>query len=128
MVEVTFWPEGKSVRVRPGTTLLDAARLAGRPLTVRCGGKAACLMCKIGVHPEHGEAGLSRPTPQERRKLGEGGGSRLGCQCRALGDCQVVLPENPLKAAVRRQLERQAEEDDDSWLRSFRRKDQEGME
>ncbi|OXM16661.1 2Fe-2S iron-sulfur cluster-binding protein [Paenibacillus herberti] len=120
MIEVTFWPEGRKVKVRRGTTLLIAAHQAGVPLTVRCGGKAACLMCKLNVHPDFGEKGLSAPTEQERHKLGSSSGQRLGCQCRVLGDCHVIMPEDPLKAAVRRQLERQAEEDDDSWLRSFR--------
>ncbi|MCM3747392.1 2Fe-2S iron-sulfur cluster-binding protein [Paenibacillus pasadenensis] len=120
MIEVTFWPQGRKVKVSRGTNLLIAAQQAGLPMTVRCGGKAACLMCKVDIHPDYGEAGMSARTEQERFKLGADSGQRLGCQARVLGPCHAILPEDPLKAAVRRRLELQAEEDDDSWLRSFR--------
>lgn len=41
---VTFWPSGKSIKVKPGTTLLDAARRANIPIRTRCGAKllASC--------------------------------------------------------------------------------------
>ncbi|CDN42831.1 MULTISPECIES: 2Fe-2S iron-sulfur cluster-binding protein [Paenibacillus] len=120
MAEATFWPSGKTVKVRPGTTLLSAARQAGLSVPVRCDGKAACLMCKMSLLPDHGDQGLSRLSEVERRKLGTDGHQRLGCQSRVTGNCHVSIPESPLKAAVRRQLERQAAEDDDDWLRGFR--------
>ena len=120
MPKVTFWPEGKTVDVRSGTTLLVASRQAGIGLTVRCDGKASCLMCKVTLHPEHGGVGLSPLSAVESRKLGEDGERRLGCQTRVTGDCHAVIPESPLKAVIRRQLERQAAEDDDDWLRGFR--------
>jgi ferredoxin len=120
MPDATFLPEGKKISVRSGTTLLSAARLAGISIPVRCEGKASCLMCKMSLLPEHGEKGLSPLSDVERLKLGPDGLQRLGCQTRVIGSCHVRIPESPLKAAVRRQLERQAEEDDDEWLRGFR--------
>jgi len=106
---VTFLPDGKSAEVRQGTTLLDASRRARVHVRTRCGGKAACLMCKVDAG---GGGGLAEPNTNERLKLGEllEQGYRLACQAKVTGDVTVTLPEDPLKAAIRKQLERQQEE------------------
>ncbi|MFB5265982.1 2Fe-2S iron-sulfur cluster-binding protein [Paenibacillus enshidis] len=111
--EVTFLPAGKKTVVRTGMTVLEAARKAGIHIPTRCAGKASCLMCKITVIPADGE--ITLPTAAEERKLGLllSKGVRLSCQARVTGKTEVTVPEDPLKAAVRRQLERQAE--DDLW-------------
>jgi len=110
MPRITFLPDGKTVDVRPGTTLLAAAWKAGVAVRTRCGGVAGCLMCKVKVDDP---ASVSPPNAAELRKLGEGeDGDRLSCQTKALKDATVHVPEDPLKAAVRRQLERQKEEED----------------
>lgn len=112
--EVVFEPEGQTISVRSGTTLLDAAKRARAPVRTRCGGVAGCLMCKVTV-PADLAGALSPPTEAERRKLGPllEQGMRLSCQARVRGALRVEVPEDPLKAAVRRQLERQ--ETDDLW-------------
>lgn len=112
--EVTFWPSGKKIKVRHGTTLLDAARRANLPIVTRCGGKAACFMCKVSVRPE---SELLPIGDNERRKLSglEGDHIRLGCQAKVAGKVSVDIPLDPLRAAVARQLARQAEENDDLW-------------
>lgn len=111
--EVVFLPAGKKTAVRAGTTVLEAARKAGIYIPTRCAGKASCLMCKITANPTN--AGMTLPTVAEERKLGPllDEGTRLSCQARVTGDAKITVPEDPLKAAVRRQLERQAE--DDLW-------------
>ncbi|HZG57475.1 2Fe-2S iron-sulfur cluster-binding protein [Paenibacillus sp.] len=109
MPRLTFLPDGKTIDVRPGTTVLAAARQAGVGVRTRCGGVAGCLMCKVKVlEPDR----VSPPTESERRKMGDAvDGERLACQTKAAGDATIVVPEDPLKAAVRRQLERQKEDD-----------------
>ena len=42
MPKVTFLPEGKSIEVAPGTTLLQAAKTAHAPVGYACGGVCAC--------------------------------------------------------------------------------------
>ncbi|MBW7473457.1 2Fe-2S iron-sulfur cluster binding domain-containing protein [Paenibacillus oenotherae] len=110
-VDITFLPSGRSASVRAGTTVLDAARKAGVPIRTRCDGKAACLMCKVTTASGQG---LSPLSDNERRKLAglEGQGTRLACQTKVTGKAVVEVPEDPLRAAVRRQLMRQAEEDE----------------
>jgi 2Fe-2S ferredoxin len=108
--EITFMPDNKKVQVRIGTTLLDAGRRARVNIRTRCGGKAACMMCKVQVK---GQEGLAPMNVNEQLKLGEQAsqGYRLACQARIQGDVCVTLPEDPLKAAVRVQLLKQQEED-----------------
>ncbi|MCZ8512930.1 2Fe-2S iron-sulfur cluster-binding protein [Paenibacillus filicis] len=112
MAVITFLPSRKTLQVRPGTTVLGAAGKARVPIQVRCGGNASCLMCKIVVAPEHA-AGLAPLTKNEQLKLGslQESGYRLGCQAKITGDVTVSIPEDPLKSAIRRQLERQREEE-----------------
>ncbi|WP_442601114.1 2Fe-2S iron-sulfur cluster-binding protein [Paenibacillus sp. KN14-4R] len=111
--EVTFLPDNKRAQVRPGTTLLDASRKAKVHIRTRCGGKAACLMCKVHVQEETAN-GVMEPNQNERLKLGSSiqEGYRLSCQAKVRGSVVVSVPEDPLKAAVRRQLERAGEEDE----------------
>ncbi|HEY2492886.1 MAG TPA: 2Fe-2S iron-sulfur cluster-binding protein [Paenibacillus sp.] len=116
--EVTFKPMGKKIKVRAGTTILDTARKCGVHIATRCGGKAACLMCKVELSP-HEESSVSTANDAERRKLGSllEQGIRLSCQARVQNEISVIIPEDPLKAAVRKQLEaaRNKDHDDDLW-------------
>lgn len=108
---VRFLPDDRKIEVRPGTTLLDAARKARVTVRTRCGGYLGCLMCKIKVIDS---AGLEPAKPNERLKLGSlaDEGFRYACQARVLGNVTAELPEDPLKAAIRRQLEKQREEEE----------------
>lgn len=111
---VRFWPSGRSIQVKPGTTLLEAARRANVPIKTRCGGNAACFMCKVTVRPG---SELLPISDIERRKLAglDDSHMRLACQARAAGVVDVDIPLDPLRAAVARQLARQAEEDGPLW-------------
>ncbi|MEK5476717.1 2Fe-2S iron-sulfur cluster-binding protein [Paenibacillus sp. FSL R5-0407] len=112
--QITFLPQKKTLKVRPGSTVLRASREARVHIATRCGGNAGCLMCKVKVAPDQADA-LTPPTEAERRKLGPllNQGIRLACQANIIGSAVVELPEDPLKAAIRKQLERQ--NDDDLW-------------
>ena len=115
---VTFMPSGRQASARAGTTLLEASRRAGESIRTRCGGVAGCLMCKVRV-PDDQAAFLRPPTLAETRKLGSSleEGIRLSCQARTAGNGDVVVhvPEDPLKAAIRKRLEEQKKQDDDWW-------------
>ena len=112
--EVTFWPSGQTVSVKHGTTLLEASRRAHVVIPTRCGGKAACFMCKVSVRPH---SALQPISERERMKLAglEGSQIRLACQARVAGKVEVDVPPDRLRAAVMRQLARQAEDDDKLW-------------
>ncbi|MBH5317968.1 2Fe-2S iron-sulfur cluster binding domain-containing protein [Paenibacillus sp. GSMTC-2017] len=112
--EIVFWPSGRSVRVRRGTTVLDASRRAGLSIKTRCGGKAACFMCKVIVKPG---SDLLPMGDEERRKLAgmEEKNIRLSCQVRVAGKTDVELLPDPLQSAVAKALARQKEQDDALW-------------
>jgi 2Fe-2S ferredoxin len=109
--KITFLPEQKTALVRTGTTVLAAAARAGIKISQRCDGKAACLTCKIQAEKQ---SGLSEPNQKEHFKLGTqlDDGVRLACQTIIIGEATVAVPEDPLKAAIRRRLEAK----DDDWL------------
>lgn len=109
--EVIFFPDKKTVIVRPGTSLLDASKRARVSIRSRCGGQASCLMCKVTVQDQ---SGLSPVASKEELKLGDlkDRSIRLACQARVTRNAVVEIPEDPLKAAIRAQLQRQKEEDD----------------
>jgi len=115
---ITFKPAGKHIKVRHGTSVLNAARNCGVHIPTRCGGKAGCLMCKIEVSGQHSLA-LSPIADVEKRKLGSlvNDGIRLSCQSLIQGDVEVNIPEDRLKAAIRKQLEaaRNKDFEDELW-------------
>ncbi|MBI9105991.1 MAG: DUF4445 domain-containing protein [Spirochaetales bacterium] len=47
MHSVKFYPSNKSVSVRSGTSLLEAARKAGLEVNTNCGGEGICGKCKM---------------------------------------------------------------------------------
>ena len=108
---VRFLPEDTKIEVRPGTSLLDASRKAKIAIRTRCGAKAACLMCKVTVDDQFG---LHPPNQNETLKLGSllQQGIRLSCQATIRGDVVAVVPEDPLKAAIRAKLAEQHKGDD----------------
>jgi 2Fe-2S ferredoxin len=101
MARVTFLPEGKTAEVERGTSLLDAAEVAGVDLPSNCGGVCACTTCHVWV--ERGLESLSEVEEREDDKLQEAAGlsshSRLACQARVGGeDVLVRVPGNRIKA------------------------------
>ncbi len=92
MAKVTFLPDGRTVEVGPGTSILDAADAAGVELPHNCGGVCACTTCHVWV--EAGYDGLSPIAEREDDKLDEAEGlsprSRLGCQA-LVGEADVVV-------------------------------------
>ena len=88
---VVFEPDGRTLDVPDGQTLLEAARQAGIHVETPCGGKGTCGGCRV-IIPQH------TPEPSDtcrevlsgeeiRRNL------RLACQVRVRRDLRVVIPE-----------------------------------
>jgi uncharacterized 2Fe-2S/4Fe-4S cluster protein (DUF4445 family) len=111
-VDVTFEPPGVTVRVAPGTRVLEAARSAGVRLSASCGGRGTCGDCAVKVLA--GE--LAPPSEYEAASLaGAPAGVRLACLARVTGPLTLrplgvatgaatetvpVVTEEPLVAAV----------------------------
>jgi adenylate cyclase len=73
-------------------SILEVSRMAGRPHTAVCGGRARCTTCRVMV--VDGEENLPPPTPDEARALERIHAPpklRLACQTRPNGDVSVQL-------------------------------------
>jgi 2Fe-2S ferredoxin len=90
--KVTFQPEGLSVEVAAGTTILGAGLRVGARLGHACGGKCACSTCHVYVRA--GAHSLSESQDNEQDVLDKAfdvrPSSRLGCQTK-VGDEDVVV-------------------------------------
>src|SRR5271157_146587 len=47
--QVTFSPSGRSTLVADGATILQAAEVAGEPVSAECGGRGACGRCMVRI-------------------------------------------------------------------------------
>ena len=88
MVNVTFLPSGKRLRVKKNSTILQAAQEAGEGIRSICGGKGSCGKCKVVL-----ERGKVEKNPEPHEKfIKKGENAILACQSRILTDVQVFIP------------------------------------
>jgi 2Fe-2S ferredoxin len=96
--KVTILPDGRTVEVPEGTTLLEASRLAAAKHGSACGGVCACSTCHVWVR--QGGESLSEPSEKELDVLDKAfdvrSSSRLACQARiGKGDVTFeIVPES----------------------------------
>jgi adenylate cyclase len=85
------YPSGQSVHVIPGTSVLEASRLAGVPHASICGGRGRCSTCRVQVRGQPGA--VPPPRGDEQRVLNRIraiGSIRLACQLRPTGAVEVA--------------------------------------
>jgi uncharacterized 2Fe-2S/4Fe-4S cluster protein (DUF4445 family) len=90
LVTVTFAPEETRARVPAGTTLLGAAREAGREIITTCGARGRCRSCRLKVVAGNAPP----PTLADRIQLGEDEVReryRLACQSEVGDDLTVLI-------------------------------------
>ena len=87
---VRFQPSGRSIRVSPQTTLLEAARRAGLPIASGCGARAMCGRC--GLQIVEGERHLAPESHREREvKRANRIDTALRLSCKRLLSSDVVV-------------------------------------
>jgi adenylate cyclase len=95
------YPDGRFVDVTPGTTVLEASRIAGIPHASVCGGRGRCSTCRVRVRAEIGS--IDPPEPVEQRVLRRIAATpniRLACQLRPRGHVEVTPLLPPFAAAA----------------------------
>jgi len=95
------YPDGHIVEVTPGTSVLEASRLAGILHASVCGGRGRCSTCRIRVRG----AAQSLDPPGEAslrvlRRIGARSNVRLACQLRPRGAVEVTPLLPPFAHAV----------------------------
>ena len=91
LVEVRFEPQGKTVFVAPGTTLLEASRMAGIDLATGCT-KGQCGTDAVQVTSD-GLAPVEGAELATLRRMGLGEGFRLACSARVAQGAITVFSE-----------------------------------
>ena len=96
VVKLTY-PDGRVVPVPPGTSVLEASRIAGIPHASVCGGRGRCSTCRVRLGPGHEHvpaAGAEEVGVLER--IGAPPQVRLACQLKPVRDLYVIplLPPN----------------------------------
>lgn len=92
MARVTFYPEGKSVEVKRGTTIMQAARAAGVVIEVPCNGTGTCGKCKVKLDTSSLKnviIGKHGSVSEEEVKTG----LVMSCQALIEGDLRVELAD-----------------------------------
>jgi len=95
------YPDGRVVEVVPGTSVLEASRLAGIPHAHVCGGRGRCSTCRVRVRAEIGS--IDPPADSELRvlrRIGATSNVRLACQLRPRGAVEVTPLLPPYAHAV----------------------------
>ncbi len=85
------YPDGRTVEVPVGVSVLEASRLAGIAHASVCGGRGRCSTCRVRVG--EGLEGLAAASQAERRVLERVGAPpnvRLACQLRPAADIRVT--------------------------------------
>jgi adenylate cyclase len=107
LVRVSY-PDGRVIEITPGTSVLEASRLAGIPHASVCGGRGRCSTCRIRVR---GEIHSIDPPAEDElrvlRRIGATASVRLACQLRPRGAVEVtpLLPPFAHAADGRRRVD-----------------------
>jgi len=98
------YPDGSTVNIQPGTTILEASRIGGIPHASVCGGRGRCSTCRVRILA--GDATLPPPSLDELKvlaRVGAAPGTRLACQAKPAGYIKVA-PLLPPSAGPRQAL------------------------
>lgn len=91
--DVTFEPDGKTVKVEKGLTITEAAAVAEISINSPCGGEGTCGKCRVVVDAQN----IEPPDESEKKALSEedlSAGYRLACQVTVTDNMTVTIPED----------------------------------
>ena len=95
--KVTFLPDGKTVEVEGGATIMEAAQKADVYINSLCGGKGVCGKCRVQIANGKVRADKNSISFLSKEEVREG--YALACQAKVDEDIEVVIPpESRLEA------------------------------
>ena len=95
------YPDGRWIEVTPGTSVLEASRIAGIPHASVCGGRGRCSTCRVRVRGEvHAIDPPSTNEVRVLRRIGARPNIRLACMLRPRGAVEVTPLLPPLALAA----------------------------
>ncbi|MBN1863936.1 MAG: 2Fe-2S iron-sulfur cluster binding domain-containing protein, partial [Victivallales bacterium] len=93
-ISVTFQPQGRTISMLRGATVLEAAARVGLVIETPCGGGGTCGKCRIQI-----TANADSPTEADKAAFSEeelDSGWRLACQQRIESAMTVFVPDTSL--------------------------------
>ena len=102
LIKITY-PDGTTVSIEKGTTVLEASRIHGKPHASVCGGKGRCSTCRVRV--SFGKEFLEKPSDEEKKVLERVGlnfNTRLACQITPSQDLTItplLPPDSSIKSS-----------------------------
>ena len=94
LYKVTFLPEGKTVEVESGVTVMEAAEKAGVFINSLCGGEGVCGKCRVQVIDGKVRADKHSISFLSKEEIREG--YVLACQAEVNENIEVVVPPESL--------------------------------
>ncbi|MCJ7683181.1 MAG: 2Fe-2S iron-sulfur cluster-binding protein, partial [Desulfobacteraceae bacterium] len=88
--KVTFLPDGETVEVEDGATIMGAAQKAGVYINSLCGGKGVCGKCRVQIANGKVRADKNSISFLSKEEVSEG--YALACQAKVDEDIEVVIP------------------------------------
>ena len=98
LVQVSFQPEGRVVRVPRGTRLSAAGAAADVFVDAPCGDRGVCGKCRVRASGELGHLTSAEMRALTRAEIADGW--RLACQATASGPCEVRVPRHDIQIAT----------------------------
>jgi len=92
-ITVTFEPEGRRVRVTPGTSIFQAAREVGVGIRSECGGEGTCGKCKVIVKNRNAANEVTDIEMEHLSSREINSGYRLACCTIVKQNITVMVPE-----------------------------------
>jgi uncharacterized 2Fe-2S/4Fe-4S cluster protein (DUF4445 family) len=87
---VSFWPEGQTISVEEGKTLLEAADRAGIHVNNLCGGQGVCGQCKVRITKGIVEKSTKSVSLLNKEEIQQG--YVLACQTLVRDNLEVEIP------------------------------------
>ena len=84
------YPDGRSVSVPVGLSVLEVSRLHRIPHASVCGGRGRCSTCRVRIHSARPQPPPSEAESRVLRRLGVPPDVRLACQLRPTSDLRVT--------------------------------------
>jgi uncharacterized 2Fe-2S/4Fe-4S cluster protein (DUF4445 family) len=88
--KIKFLPDGKTIDVEAGTTIMEAAQTAGVHINNLCGGKGVCGRCRVKVTNGKIRADKHSISLLSREEILEG--YVLACQTKVDSDLEILIP------------------------------------
>jgi uncharacterized 2Fe-2S/4Fe-4S cluster protein (DUF4445 family) len=93
LITVTFEPEGRRVKVAPGTSIFQAASEVGIGIRSECGGEGICGKCKVIVENENAVTEVTNAEIEHLSAKEIDSGYRLACRTILKRNVTVMVPE-----------------------------------